>query len=86
MDHPDGWIVTNSNGGHSEQPGWYYNLQADPSASVRAGSETHAVTARELDGAERDEWWEKFVAEYTEYTGFQEVAHRQIAMLVLTRT
>jgi deazaflavin-dependent oxidoreductase (nitroreductase family) len=41
-------------GGVPTNPDWYYNLTAAGDGSVERGTETYAVTVRELTGAERD--------------------------------
>ena len=84
--HPDGWVVIASYSGHDEHPAWYLNLQADPKAMVRAGNETHAVVARELEGEERQQLWDQMVTTYGDYAEYQKVTDREIPVLVLART
>ncbi|HEV2637662.1 MAG TPA: nitroreductase family deazaflavin-dependent oxidoreductase [Actinocrinis sp.] len=50
-----------SKGGAPENPAWYHNLVANPQVKVEVGTETFEVTARELAGAERDEYYAKQV-------------------------
>ncbi len=85
LDHPNGWVATAANGGHDAHPDWYHNLQADPSARMRVGDTTHAVMAREIDGSERNEWWDKLIEVHTEYAEFEKVADRQIPVLLFAR-
>lgn len=53
---PDGpdTIVIASNYGRSRHPSWYYNLRADPHATIVVDGVSREVTAYELRGAERD--------------------------------
>jgi deazaflavin-dependent oxidoreductase (nitroreductase family) len=55
--HPDGVAVVASNYGAAEHPGWYYNLKANPSATVTLEGDTWDATARLATHAERDEIW-----------------------------
>lgn len=48
-----------SKGGAPSHPDWYYNLLAHPEAKVEVGTDTVAVTAREVRGDERSEIWER---------------------------
>ena len=84
-DHPDGWVVIASYSGHDTHPAWYLNLMAKPEASVLAGGETYAVTAREVSGDERTKLWDEMAANYSDYAEYQKVTDRQIPVLVLER-
>jgi deazaflavin-dependent oxidoreductase (nitroreductase family) len=43
-------VIVASNGGSPTQPGWCYNLRANPRIEVEVGTETVTVMAEELDG------------------------------------
>ena len=47
-------FVFASNAGSDRHPSWYHNLRANPSATVEVGTQTRAVTAVEITGAEHD--------------------------------
>ena len=49
-------VVIASNFGRTRSPGWYHNLRSDPRASVTVHGTTWHVVAPEIDGAER-EWF-----------------------------
>lgn len=49
-------VVIASNFGRTHSPGWYHNLRSDPRASVTVHGTTWDVVAHEIDGAER-EWF-----------------------------
>lgn len=53
---PDGQetIVIASNYGRRRNPSWYYNLRADPQATIVVDGVSREVVAHELQGAERD--------------------------------
>ncbi len=84
-EHPDGWVVIASFSGHDEHPAWYLNLKTDPSATVRIHGDSFDVRARETEGAERDELWEKMVEVYGDYDEYRKVTDRVIPVLVLER-
>ena len=51
--HGDALIVVATNWGGRGHPSWYYNLRADPEATVTVRGESRALRARELHGDER---------------------------------
>lgn len=65
----DGWLIAASKGGAPDNPDWYHNLKANPSASVEvpdaaadSGIAAYDVVAEDLQGGDRDEAWAKFKA------------------------
>lgn len=55
-------VVYAANGGRPNRPGWYYNLLADPAATVEIGTESLPVVAELAQGADRQRLWDKQVA------------------------
>jgi deazaflavin-dependent oxidoreductase (nitroreductase family) len=55
----DGWAVFGSFAGGPRHPDWYYNLLAEPRATIEVGTDTIEVLARDTSGPERDEIWER---------------------------
>ena len=47
-------VIFAANGGARTNPDWYYNLVANPEATVEVGSETKTAVATVLSGDERD--------------------------------
>lgn len=85
---PDGdrIVLIASNGGNPRNPGWYYNLRANPRAEVLLKGRTATYTAREVHGAERAELWQRAVALYPGYAVYQQRAGgREIPVMALTR-
>jgi len=72
-----------SQGGAPAHPAWYHNLVADPRVELRDGARTQRMTARELTGAEREQWWERAVAAFPPYAEYQRKTARQIPVFVL---
>ncbi|MFJ4653992.1 nitroreductase family deazaflavin-dependent oxidoreductase [Nocardia sp. NPDC088792] len=81
----DRLIVFAANGGRANRPGWYFNLVADPSATVEVGTETWPVTAVLATGAERERLWERQLVTTPFLAGFQAKVEWEIPVFVLTR-
>ncbi|MEU4197294.1 nitroreductase family deazaflavin-dependent oxidoreductase [Kribbella sp. NPDC026611] len=70
-------------GGAPKNPVWYYNLQADPNVTLQDGEVSKQYVAREIDGAEYDEWWDRGVAAYPPYAEYQTKTDRKIPIFLL---
>ncbi|HEY3562905.1 MAG TPA: nitroreductase/quinone reductase family protein, partial [Kribbella sp.] len=64
VEHDGVYAAFASLGGAPKNPVWYYNLQADPKVTLQDGELVGEYVAREIDGAEYDEWWQRGVAAY----------------------
>src|SRR5580698_1187358 len=65
VEHEGSYALVASKGGMPTHPVWYYNLKAHPDeVLLQDGPDPVPVVVREIDGAERDEWWERAVAAY----------------------
>ncbi len=83
VEHEGRYAMVASQGGAPDHPSWYHNLTADPTAlTVQDGPETRDAVARELSGAEREEWWQRAVAAYPPYAEYQQKTDRLIPVLV----
>ncbi|WP_031469227.1 nitroreductase family deazaflavin-dependent oxidoreductase [Sciscionella sediminilitoris] len=69
----DRYLVFASKAGADSNPDWYWNLRAQPRASIEVGDDTVEVRAVELDRAERDE---KYRIQAERYPGFAEYERR----------
>jgi deazaflavin-dependent oxidoreductase (nitroreductase family) len=83
VEHDGRYAVVASKGGSPSHPTWYYNIKAHPEVSLQDGAETNDYLAREVDGAERAEWWERAVAAFPNYATYQEKTDRRIPVFVL---
>jgi deazaflavin-dependent oxidoreductase (nitroreductase family) len=83
---PDGErvVLVASRGGDTRHPGWYYNLRANPQATLLIGGRSATYRAYEASGAERDDLWRRAVALYPGFAAYQRRSGRQIPVLVLT--
>ncbi len=81
-------VVAGTNFGTRHHPGWSYNLDADPKATVeRKDHEPFAVTSRRATADEVAGYWPAFVAMWAGYDAYRERAsHRTIRVYVLEAT
>lgn len=77
------YAMVASQGGAPKHPQWYFNLRAHPLVEVQDGPHKQDMTARELSGPERDQWWDRAVAVYPNYADYQKKTTRQIPVFVL---
>ncbi|WP_329263355.1 nitroreductase family deazaflavin-dependent oxidoreductase [Streptomyces sp. NBC_01478] len=83
VEHDGTYAVVASKGGAPEHPVWYFNVQADPRVELQDGPQKWDLTAREVTGDEKAEWWERAVAAYPPYAEYQTKTDRQIPVFVL---
>jgi len=83
VEHDGSYAVVASKGGAPEHPTWYHNIKAYPEVTLQDGTVTRDYVAREVDGDERAQWWERAVAAYPAYAEYQEKTDRQIPVFVL---
>ena len=83
---PDGerYLVFCSKAGAPDNPAWYHNLVAHPSARIEVGDRTLSVTATELTGTERDEKYAEQARRYPGFAEYQEKTDRVIPVMALT--
>jgi F420H(2)-dependent quinone reductase len=77
------YAMVASKGGDPAHPSWYFNVQANPAVKLQDGDKIVSLTARELDGAERRQWWERAVEAYPPYAEYQTKTTRLIPVFVL---
>lgn len=80
----DGVAVIASNFGQRRQPGWYYNLRADPEGIVVLDGRSHRFRAVEVEGDRRQRIWDQGLRVYPGWSQYERRAsHRRIAVYVL---
>jgi F420H(2)-dependent quinone reductase len=77
-------VVIASNGGADRPPDWSLNLQQNPHAVVKIGTNDLTVQARTASPEERVRLWPGITATYSGYARYQEKTARQIPVLILT--
>lgn len=87
VEHDGRYLAVASKGGHPTHPTWFHNITAHPDVLVQDGADQHPLRARLLeDGPERQEWWERAVADFPPYADYQARAGRTIPIFVLEPT
>lgn len=82
----DGFAVFASKAGADSNPDWYYNLKANPHTSVEVGTDTVEVLAREAEGDEYTEIWERQKANAKAFAEYEQRTSRaRIPVLILER-
>ena len=83
VEHDGKYAAVASQGGAPTHPLWYYNFLAHPRVELQDGTERFDLVARELSGAEREEWWERSVAAFPPYAEYQTKTTRLIPVFIL---
>ena len=81
------FVLIASAAGQEKNPGWYYNLKANPECSLLVpGRGEIACVAHEAEGDERERGWAAANGQYGSYTAYQGRTGRQIPVMILTPT
>lgn len=83
VEHDGTYALVGSQGGAPKDPQWVHNLRAHPTVELQDGTTTTARRARELHGAEREQWWARCVAAYPPYAEYQQKTDRLIPVFAL---
>ena len=83
VEHDGRYAALASLGGAPTHPVWYHNLVAEPRVELQDGPSRQDMVARQVEGQERDEWWERSVAAYPDYADYQAKTERRIPVFVL---
>jgi F420H(2)-dependent quinone reductase len=86
---PDGdkIVLIASNWGQTHHPGWYFNLRANPEASILRSGRTGKYLAHEAVGSEYDSYWSRAVELYIGYAAYKtRTGGRKIPIMVLIPT
>jgi len=82
---PGGYAIIASKGGSQNHPGWYHNLQAQDTVSVKVANDSFKARWRQAEGDERTRIWKQMAAMYPPFTDYQAKTARQIPVIVLER-
>lgn len=83
VEHEGSYVAVASKGGAPEHPGWYRNMTEHALVEVQDRTVKGDFRAREVTGAEREQWWKRAVAVWPDYAEYQTKTDRQIPLLVL---
>jgi len=77
----DGWVVIGSYGGADVHPNWWFNLVANPQATLTVGDHTMSVRMQEVtDPGERRRIWDRVVAVSPGYGNYEKKTSRVIPL------
>ncbi|MFI7636559.1 nitroreductase family deazaflavin-dependent oxidoreductase [Nonomuraea sp. NPDC049400] len=82
----DRYVVIASNAGSDRHPAWYHNLRATPEATAEVGAETFEVKAVVVEGAERDQLYERMAGKWSGFRDYEAKTSRRIPVVALYRT
>ncbi len=86
VEHDGEYALVASKGGAPDNPHWYENLKADPTAlMIQDGPEPFDAAVREVTGEEKAQWWERAVRAFPTYAEYQKNTTREIPVLVARR-
>ncbi len=83
VEHQGRYAAIASLGGAPKNPVWHANVVAHPLVELQDGPSKWDMVAREVTGAERDDWWARAVAAYPDYADYQIKTDRVIPVFVL---
>ncbi len=83
VEHDGRYAAVASLGGAPKHPVWYHNIVANPHLEVQDGTVKQDMTAREVFGDEKAEWWTRAVAAFPNYAEYQAKTERVIPLFVL---
>lgn len=83
VEHDGVYAAVASKGGAPVHPAWYFNLQANPDVTLQDGTTTDDRRAREISGAEREQWWPRCVQAFPPYVEYATKTDRLIPIFLL---
>jgi deazaflavin-dependent oxidoreductase (nitroreductase family) len=86
VEHDGEYALIASKGGAPTHPLWYSNVTQHPHVMIQDGPEPRDYDVVEIDGDERERWWERAVAVYPAYAEYQLKTDRRIPVLLARRT
>ena len=66
-----------------ENPAWFYNLKANPKATIEIGTDTVPVTARVASPEEREPIWTRQKQDQPGFAEYEQKTSRQIPVVIL---
>lgn len=78
------YIVSATNGGADWAPGWYLNLKVRQQANIQVGDAAFNVRASILQGVERNQEYQKFIAASPQFAKYEQKTSRLIPVIRLS--
>jgi deazaflavin-dependent oxidoreductase (nitroreductase family) len=85
VEHEGQYALVASTGGGDAHPGWFHNLEANPTIMMQDGPEPFKTTASTVEGDDYDLWWERSVAVFPTYADYKEKTSRRIPVFVTAK-
>lgn len=82
VEHGGAYALVASQGGAPTHPTWYHNLVAHPRVEIQDGPVRQDMSVRLLSGKEKQVWWQRAVAAFPYYAGYQKKTEREIPVFV----
>jgi len=82
VEHGGAYALVASQGGAPTHPTWYHNLVAHPRVEIQDGPVRQDMRVRLLSGEEKQVWWQRAVAAFPYYAGYQKKTEREIPVFV----
>ena len=82
----DVYLIVASVGGSPKHPGWFFNLEADPRASIQVKDEIIEVRGRVASDDEKPRLWQIVNEVWPNYDVYQSRTDRVIPVVVLSPT
>jgi len=82
VEHEGSYALIASKGGAPANPGWFYNLEANPTVLVQDGPEPWETQARLVSGDERAEWFQRGIDVYPPYAEYRDKTDREIPVFI----
>ena len=79
------YLVVASKGGSDQPPGWYLNLQSNPTVRVQIKGDKFIAHARTASPAEKPDMWRAMTEVWPDYDQYQKRTKREIPVIVLER-
>jgi deazaflavin-dependent oxidoreductase (nitroreductase family) len=80
----DRYVVVASKGGAPTNPSWYYNLLANPTATIEVGVDKLEVTAEPAGLEERRRLWAMITGRNPAFEEYKKKTPRTIPVVILT--
>ena len=84
VEHEGVYALVASKGGDPKHPGWFHNLEANPTIMMQDGPEPYETTVRQADGDEYDAWWDRAVSVFGNYAEYKKLAGDRKIPIFLT--
>ena len=79
----ENYVITASNGGAAQHPGWYFNLKHNPKATIQVNDRAMAVLAEQAENETRSRLWSQLIQQAPAFEKYGHNTQRVIPMFIL---